>query len=211
MRNERAWPQQCWKSCANGSNIVALRFGDHRTKEMLEVVGWKVWPVSNFAQQHPTTCNRVWKRTQHVTSNNFGSCWPTMLRPFAWGFKLHNVLALKSLLFQNLVLPREIPRCGKITKSSYAACSLVDFFPSVLILGTVSGFVEGYNFLFFLFFLYRCGSFSLWSLLLLLLPLSVSVLVNILHEGRDWRKWSTDKCNNTAGQGIGEGVCYNKC
>ena len=45
--------------------------------------GLKVWPVSNFAQQHPTTCNRVCKRTQHVTSNNVGSCWSTMLRPFA--------------------------------------------------------------------------------------------------------------------------------
>ena len=39
MRNERAWPQQGWKSCANGSNIVALRFGDHETKETLGVVG----------------------------------------------------------------------------------------------------------------------------------------------------------------------------
>jgi len=29
MRNERARSQQSWKSCANGSNIVALRFGDH--------------------------------------------------------------------------------------------------------------------------------------------------------------------------------------
>ena len=38
-RNERGWPQQCWKSCANGSNIVSLRFGDHGTKEMLGVVG----------------------------------------------------------------------------------------------------------------------------------------------------------------------------
>ena len=36
-------------------------------------------------QQHPTTCNRVCKRTQHITSNNVGSCWSTMLRPFAWG------------------------------------------------------------------------------------------------------------------------------
>ena len=42
MRNERAWPQQCWKRCANGSNIVALRFGNHGTKEMLGVVGSKV-------------------------------------------------------------------------------------------------------------------------------------------------------------------------
>ena len=39
MRNERAWPQQCWRGCAKGSNIVALRFGDHGTKEMLGVVG----------------------------------------------------------------------------------------------------------------------------------------------------------------------------
>ena len=41
----------------------------------------------NNTQQHPTTCNRVCKRTQHVTSNNVGSCWPTMLPPFARGLK----------------------------------------------------------------------------------------------------------------------------
>ena len=37
----RTWPQQYWKSfsCANGSNIVALRFSDHGTKEMLGVIG----------------------------------------------------------------------------------------------------------------------------------------------------------------------------
>ena len=38
MRNERARPQQYWKSCASGSNFVALRFGDHGTKETLGVV-----------------------------------------------------------------------------------------------------------------------------------------------------------------------------
>ena len=84
--NARAWPQQFWMSCANGSNIVALRVGDHRTKEMLGVVGSKVWPVQTLcsnSQQHATTCNRVCKRTQHVTSNKVGRCWPTMLRPFA--------------------------------------------------------------------------------------------------------------------------------
>ena len=33
-----------------------------------------------------TTCNRVCKRTQHVTSTNVRSCWPTMLHPliFHW-------------------------------------------------------------------------------------------------------------------------------
>ena len=29
--------------------------------------------LRNNTQQHPTTCNRVCKRTQHVTSNNVGS------------------------------------------------------------------------------------------------------------------------------------------
>ena len=42
----------------------------------------------NNSQQHPTTGNRMCKRTQHVTSNNFGSCWPTTLHLFARGFKL---------------------------------------------------------------------------------------------------------------------------
>ena len=32
------------------------------------------------------TCNTVSKWTQHVTSNSVGSCWPTMLHPFAQGF-----------------------------------------------------------------------------------------------------------------------------
>ena len=38
MCNASAWLPQCWKSCANGSKIVALRFEDHETKEMLGVV-----------------------------------------------------------------------------------------------------------------------------------------------------------------------------
>ena len=41
--------------------------------------------LRNNSQQHLSSCNRVCKRTQHVTSTNFGSCWSTMLRPFARG------------------------------------------------------------------------------------------------------------------------------
>ena len=37
IRNERARPQQCWKT--DPTLHVALRFGDHGTKEMLGVVG----------------------------------------------------------------------------------------------------------------------------------------------------------------------------
>ena len=43
--------------------------------------------LRNNTQQHLTTCNRVCKRTQQVTCNIVGSCWPRMLRPFARGFK----------------------------------------------------------------------------------------------------------------------------
>ena len=44
----------------------------------------------NNSRQHATTCNKVCKRTQHVTSNNVGSCWPTItiLRSFTRGFKV---------------------------------------------------------------------------------------------------------------------------
>ena len=49
--------------------------------------------LRNNTQQHPTTCNRVCKRTQHVTSNNVGSCWPTMLRPFARGLSQPHLLS----------------------------------------------------------------------------------------------------------------------
>ena len=75
MRNELAWPQQCWKSCANGSNIVALRFSDHGTKEMLGVVAWKVWPVSNFLQQHATTSKNMQQGVQTDATCNIQQCW----------------------------------------------------------------------------------------------------------------------------------------
>ena len=53
-------------------------------------MGLKVWPVSNYPQQVPTSANIVvvpCKRTQHVRPNNVACCWPTMLRPFAWAFR----------------------------------------------------------------------------------------------------------------------------
>ena len=56
MRNERAWPQQCWRSCENGSNIVALRFGDHGTKNMLGEKFHLFQTLRNNIQQHATGC-----------------------------------------------------------------------------------------------------------------------------------------------------------
>ena len=74
MHNELAWIQQCWKSCANRSNIVALRFGDHGTKEMSGVVGWKVWPVSNLAQQQATTSNNMQQGVKTDATCNIQQC-----------------------------------------------------------------------------------------------------------------------------------------
>ena len=64
---------------------------------MLGVVASVLAVVCKRMQQLPTTCNKVCKRTQHVTSNNIGSCWLTMLRPSARGFKLDDVARLVTL------------------------------------------------------------------------------------------------------------------
>ena len=74
--NRRNNSQHCWPTMLG---VVASVFTQ-----------LKVWPVSNFAQQLPTTRNNMQQgvqRTQHVTSNNVGSCWPTLLLPFARGFR----------------------------------------------------------------------------------------------------------------------------
>ena len=103
MCNSWAWPQQCWKSCANRPNIVALRFGDHRTKLMLGVVGAKVSPVSNFAQQVPTTRNNMQQGVQtdatckiqqfcirlHGTLEHFVRYWFSIFETLDSSFKDH--------------------------------------------------------------------------------------------------------------------------
>ena len=42
--------------------------------------------LRNNSQQHTTAYNKVYKRTQHVSSNNVGTCWSRKVRPFAQGF-----------------------------------------------------------------------------------------------------------------------------
>ena len=84
MCNAGSWPQQCWKSCANGSNIVALRFGNHG-KRNFGSCWFKSLTGFNNSQQHATTFNRVCKRTQNI--QQCWGCWPTMSRPFVRGLK----------------------------------------------------------------------------------------------------------------------------
>ena len=69
MWNACAWRQHVQTA---GFSIVVLRFGDQGTKEMLAVVGLKVWPASSFAQQLPATRNIMQQDVQtdaHVTFN----------------------------------------------------------------------------------------------------------------------------------------------
>ena len=51
------WPQQCWKGCANGSNVVTLRFGDLGTKGMLGAVSFKLCAITLYnTQQYVIGC-----------------------------------------------------------------------------------------------------------------------------------------------------------
>ena len=96
----RVWPIRLQRQCVMrvrgfnnvgkaaqtyGSKIVALRFDDHETK--LNVGSCWLKSLTGFKLcARATTCNKVYKRTQHVSSNNVGSCWPGKLCPFARGF-----------------------------------------------------------------------------------------------------------------------------
>ena len=59
--------------------------------------------LQNNSQQHATTCNRVVKRTQHVTYKNVGSCWPNLVpRALFPGFG-KSALGTRLLLANNVV------------------------------------------------------------------------------------------------------------
>ena len=105
MCNVLAWPQQCLKSCANGYKICCapLRWSRNKRSE------GSCWPkrLTGF-KPCSTTPN---KTQQHVTgfangpnifkiSNNFGSCWPTMLRLFVRAFSNYS----KSARWQTLLV-----------------------------------------------------------------------------------------------------------
>ena len=81
--------QQRWKSCQTDPTLLRYASAITLQKKCWELLAEKFdrfQTLRNNTQQHSTTCNRMCKWTQHVTSNNVGSCWPTMLRPFAWGY-----------------------------------------------------------------------------------------------------------------------------
>ena len=67
MCNAYAWSLQCWKSCANGSNIVAFHFSDQLTEQK------KCWELlaQNF-DRFQTLRNNC---QQHATTRNIQQCW----------------------------------------------------------------------------------------------------------------------------------------
>ena len=100
MRNERALPQQCGRAMQTDPTLLRYASAITEQKKCWELLAEKFdrfQTLRNNTQQHPTTCNRVSKRTQHVTSNNAGSSWSTMLRPFARSLRV-----LSSILSTNL-------------------------------------------------------------------------------------------------------------
>ena len=99
MCNAGAWPLKCSRGCGNRYNVVALRPGDHGTKELLRVVDSKVWPVSNFARQLLTTPNNMQQGVQtntylHEACRTLAHCFfhtrvisvltPNLIQLFKW-------------------------------------------------------------------------------------------------------------------------------
>ena len=77
MRN--AWPQQCWKSCANGSNLLRYASAIREQKKCWELLAEKFdrfQTLRNNIQQHATGY-----------ANGRNMYHPTMLRPFARGLR----------------------------------------------------------------------------------------------------------------------------
>ena len=81
-----------FKLCANGhnnsqhcwpNNVESCCVHLHMAKSLTSFKLCATTP-NNIA----TKCNRMCQRTQHVTFNNVGSCWLTMLHPFARGFRM---------------------------------------------------------------------------------------------------------------------------
>ena len=68
-------PSNVGRAVQTAIQPFCARFSDHGTKEMLGVVGWKVWRVSNFAQQHATTYNNMSQGVQTDAKCNIQQCW----------------------------------------------------------------------------------------------------------------------------------------
>ena len=100
----RIQPISRWKPCVmsmRGPNKVGravqtdptlLRYASAITEqkkcwELLAEKFDRFQTLRNNMQQHATTCNRVYKWTQHVTSNDVGSWWSTTAKKILQSYK----------------------------------------------------------------------------------------------------------------------------
>ena len=69
-------PNNVGRAMHYGSNIFGLRRSQNKLKKFWELLAQKFYwcqTLRNNSQQHAITCNRVCKRTQHMTTNNVAS------------------------------------------------------------------------------------------------------------------------------------------
>ena len=89
MCNARAWRKG--RAVQTDPTLLCYASATTEQKKCWELLAQKFnWfqTLPNNSQQHTATCNKVCKRTQHVTSNNVGNCWPAKLCPIAWGLNV---------------------------------------------------------------------------------------------------------------------------
>ena len=72
MRNARAWPQQCWKNCANGSSIVDYASAITEQKKCWELLAEKF-------DRFQTLRNNIQQLVQHGVQTDatcsIQQCW----------------------------------------------------------------------------------------------------------------------------------------
>ena len=91
MRNAMCGPNNVGRVVQTDATLLRYASAIMEQKKYWELLAEKFdrfQTLRNNTQLHPTTCNRVCKRTKHVTPNNVESCWSTMLRPFARSLRI---------------------------------------------------------------------------------------------------------------------------
>ena len=79
----RAWPNNVGRAVQTDPTLLRHASAITEQKKCWELLAEKFdrfQTLRNNTQQHPTTCNRVCKRTQHVTSNNVASVCKELIR-----------------------------------------------------------------------------------------------------------------------------------
>ena len=135
MRNERAWPQQCWKNCANGSNAALQRSRNKRDVGscwLKRLTGFKLCAATrnNMQQgvQADATCN-IQQCLELLVNNVASVC--TGLYSYSGSFrKKGDVLMLffeNQQFNNNLRIMMRVSVMLETTKDMRGKCALYTF------------------------------------------------------------------------------------